>query len=400
MLSLVSRWHKSINEIPEQHWNNLIGHQSNPFYQWKWLHKLENSGSISPKQGWHPRHLGIWRRDILIAVAPLYLKGHSYGEFIFDQVFVRLAVELGIYYYPKLLGMSPLSPVDGYQFFYAPKEDSKALTIIMMDAIDRFAFENGISSCNFLYVDPAWSSLAKASGCVEWLNQKSLWSSSNNANFSDYLKRFNSNQRRNIKRERKVIKDAGIKVSAITGNKINKELLTVMHDFYEDHCQRWGPWGSKYLSCSFFEQLSNLDQRDQIVLFSAHHLDPQDPIAMSLCIKDKNMLWGRYWGSKEEIDCLHFEVCYYSPIAWALDQGITHFDPGAGGSHKSRRGFVAKSTISLHRWYDKRMEVLISAWLDKVNTITSQEIEAANNQLPFKTTKPRLPNESYSSNES
>ena len=141
---------------------------------------------------------------------------------------------------------------------------------------------------------------------------------------------------------------------------------------------------NSYLSKEFFAELSKPEYMDQIVLFNAHKDNLEDPIAMSLCIKDKNMLWGRYWGSTEEVDCLHFEVCYYSPISWALEQGITHFDPGAGGMHKRRRGFIAKPSPSMHRWYDKRMDGLIRNWLKKVNKIMAREIEFANNELPFR----------------
>ena len=133
-----------------------------------------------------------------------------------------------------------------------------------------------------------------------------------------------------------------------------------------------------------------MEQKNQVVLFHAHREDSNNPLAMSLCIQDKNMLWGRYWGSNEEIKYLHFEVCYYSPISWALEQGISCFDPGAGGVHKRRRGFIAQSNISLHRWYDKRMDSLIRPWLEKVNKMMLDEIEAANNELPFKVKQPKL----------
>ena len=234
--------------------------------------------------------MGLWREGIPIAIAPLYFKGHSYGEFVFDQIFARLATDIGLNYYPKLLGMSQLSPVEGYRFFYAPNEDYKKLTGIMMNAIDKFAINNGILSCNFLYVDSTWQALAESANCAKWINQTSLWLDEESKTFSDYLIKFNSNQRRNIKKERMAVKKAGIKIDAITGRKINKQIMQTTHSFYENHCKRWGPWGSKYLSKPFFEDLSTPEQRDQIVLFSAHREDPKNPIAMSLCIKDKNMI--------------------------------------------------------------------------------------------------------------
>ncbi|HCO76086.1 MAG TPA: GNAT family N-acetyltransferase, partial [Synechococcus sp. UBA8071] len=321
MTSLTARWHRSINEIPEQQWNSLVGDAAIPFYRWSWLEALESSGSIIPEQGWQPLHLALWRDDIPIAVAPLFLKGHSYGEFVFDQTFARLAADLGLRYYPKLLGMSPVSPVLGYRFHVRSGEDEALLTRELLRAIDRFCEQNGILSCNFLYVDPQWRPLAEAAGCAAWLNQQSLWSRGDDQSFEDYLKGFNANQRRNIKRERKAVAKAGITVTPLSGDQLDLPLLQTMHRFYEQHCARWGPWGSKYLEEGFFEALARL-HRDQLVLFSAHRGDPRDPVAMSMCVQDGRQLWGRYWGSHEEIDCLHFEVCYYAPIEWALANGI------------------------------------------------------------------------------
>ena len=389
MSSLIARWHRSITEIPEQQWNSLMGEGTIPFYRWSWLEALESSGSTVPDQGWQPLHLVLWRDDCAIAVAPLFLKGHSYGEFVFDQTFARLAADLGLRYYPKLLGMSPVSPVLGYRFHVRSGEDEALLTRELLRAIDRFCEQNSILSCNFLYVDPQWRPLAEAAGCAAWLNQQSLWSRGDDQSFEDYLKGFNANQRRNIKRERKAVAKAGITVTPLSGDQLDLALLQTMHRFYEQHCARWGPWGSKYLEEGFFEALAQR-HRDQLVLFSAHRGDPRDPVGMSMCVQDGNQLWGRYWGSDEEIDCLHFEVCYYAPIEWALQQGIHSFDPGAGGSHKRRRGFVARPHASLHRWYQPRMDQLIRTWLPKVNGLMLEEIDAINAELPFKAEPPAL----------
>ena len=202
MAELTARWHRALAEIPEAQWHALVSAESLPFYSWSWLVGLERSGSVVPRQGWQPCHLGVWEGERLIAAAPLYLKGHSYGEFVFDQSFAQLAAQLGQRYYPKLLGMSPVSPVLGYRFFTAPGEDAAALTALMLELIDAFCREHQIFSCNFLYVDPAWQPLAEAAGCATWLNQQSLWTNQGYSDFEAYLGSFNANQRRNIKRER------------------------------------------------------------------------------------------------------------------------------------------------------------------------------------------------------
>ena len=376
-------------DIPEAQWHALVSAEPLPFYSWSWLVGLESSGSVVPRQGWQPCHLGLWQGDQLIAAAPLYLKGHSYGEFVFDQSFAQLAAQLGQRYYPKLLGMSPVSPVVGYRFFTAPGEDAAALTALMLQLIDAFCREHQIFSCNFLYVDPAWQPLAEAAGCATWLNQQSLWSNQGYGDFNAYLASFNANQRRNIKRERKAVQAAGLQVTAVVGEDISAALITRMHGFYEQHCARWGPWGSKYLTEAFFDHAA-AELRQHLVLFSAHRGDPEQPVAMSLCVHTSTHLWGRYWGSDEEIENLHFEVCYYAPIEWAISRGLQQFDPGAGGSHKRRRGFLARPHASLHRWYHPRFDAIVRRWLPEANAEQLQEIEAINAELPFTAKPPAL----------
>jgi predicted N-acyltransferase len=389
MAELTARWHHSTRELPEERWEALLGAdaasaEGSPFYRWRWLNQLEASGSIVPRQGWQPCHLGLWRGERLVGLAPLYLKGHSYGEFVFDQSFAQLAGQLGLRYYPKLVGMSPVSPVQGYRFLCAAGEDAAEITTLMLGLIDDFCRANGILSCNFLYVDPAWRTLAEAAGCAVWLNQQSLWINPGHAHFEDYLASFNANQRRNIRRERRAVADAGLIVTPLSGKELPPTLVRRMHHFYAQHCARWGPWGSKYLTEAFFAAAAADDRlRESLVLFSAHRGDPTKPAAMSLCVHDGLRLWGRYWGSDVETDNLHFEVCYYAPIEWAIARGIQSFDPGAGGSHKRRRGFVAQPRASLHRWLDPQFDAILRQWLPGANRQMLSEIEAINADLPF-----------------
>jgi predicted N-acyltransferase len=252
----------------------------------------------------------------------------------------------------------------------------------MLELIDDFCLRHGIFSCNFLYVDPAWRPLAEAAGCATWLNQQSAWGNPGHADFGGYLASFNANQRRNIKRERNSVHEAGLRVTPLVGEAIPAALVGSMHHFYAQHCARWGPWGSKYLSEAFFDAAAK-QLRQHLVLFSAHRGDPAEPVAMSLCVRAADQLWGRYWGSDEEIDSLHFEVCYYAPIEWAISAGIRSFDPGAGGSHKRRRGFVAQPRASLHRWYQPRFDAIVRNWLPGANDELQQQIAAENAELPF-----------------
>ncbi len=390
MPSLSPRWHRSIREISEVQWTNLVEEPHIPFFSWNWLSELEKSGSISFQYGWQPFHLALWRDEVPVAFAPLYIKNHSFGEFIFDQPFARLAEEFGMNYYPKLLGMSPLSPIQGYRFFIDKEEKKEVITKYMLELIDNFAIQNKILSCNFLYVDDTFQVLLEDLGCAKWLNQKSVWEANGQNNFEDYLASFNANQRRNIKRERKAILESGVSIKAIKGEDLSISLLRKMYAFYEEHCARWGLWGSKYLTRDFFDALASPSLRENVVLFSANRNGEDSSIAMSLCIANQECLWGRYWGTREDLDYLHFETCYYAPLQWALEHGIHTFDPGAGGNHKRRRGFIVKPSVSFHRWYVSSIDSLIRSWLIESNKLMLDEISAVNADLPFSCKGPKL----------
>ena len=372
----------SIKEISKEIWNELANEINNPFYEWTWLKNLEISKSVSRETGWQPLYFVAYKNEEILGIAPLFLKNHSYGEFIFDQSFARLAQELNLNYYPKLIGMSPYSPVNGYQFLYKKNKDKKEITNLLIKHIEIFAITNKILSCNFLYIDKNWGNHLKSLGYHEWINSSSEWRRNGEQTFDDFLSRFNSNQRKNIKKERKSITKQNIKIEIFNGDDINPGILKTMHNFYDQHCSRWGVWGSKYLTYTFFEKI--IENKKNLLLFSASNNDSNDIFAMSMCVKNKNNLWGRYWGSQEEISNLHFELCYYQPIEWAIKNSIDLFDPGAGGKHKRRRGFFAKSTVSAHKWFDKNMENIIYPWLNEVNKQTEMEIDFENKSIPFK----------------
>tara|TARA_Y100001970_G_scaffold86453_1_gene109025 strand:- start:706 stop:1857 length:1152 start_codon:yes stop_codon:yes gene_type:complete len=371
----------SIKDIDKFEWDDIYQGMNNPFYEWEWLENLESSNSVSRATGWQPLYFIAYLNNELIAIAPLFLKNHSYGEFIFDQSFARLAQELNLNYYPKLIGMSPYSPIEGYQFIYKTDINRFEVTKKLVNYIEDFAQKNNILSCNFLYVNNNWGEFMKKLGYSDWLNIRSEWEKNKEENFEDFLARFNSNQRRNIKRERKSIKEKEITIKAFSGEEINKKIISNMHYFYEQHCLKWGAWGSKYLTYNFFE--NSLINKDNLIIFSAFHKSNTEPIAMSMCVKNKEKLWGRYWGCLEDINNLHFELCYYQPIEWSIRNNIKYFDPGAGGQHKRRRGFYARGTQSLHKWFNKDMKNIINPWLLNANLETMNQIKIENNSIPF-----------------
>ncbi len=376
-------WIRQIHDIPQAAWDEMAMPLKTPFLEWTWLHNMERSGSAIANAGWLPNHLTVWRDRTLIAAAPLYLKSHSYGEFVFDHQWADLAHRLGVEYYPKLLGMSPFTPAEGYRFLYAPGEDEALLTEIMVAAIDHFCDRNHISGCHFLYVDPDWQPLLEQAGFTAWLHHSYIWQNEGFQSFEDYLAGFNANQRRNIKRERKSLDKAGLRLEPLTAEALHRPLCSQIYDFYADTCDKFGWWGSKYLTRKFFEDLYP-DYTHRVVVFAAYDDACPDPVGMSFCIYKGDRLYGRYWGSREEYNHLHFNACYYRPIEWAIEHGIQSFDPGAGGRHKKRRGFPARPNYSLHRFYAQRLQKILVNYIDEINQAEQREIDAINADLPLK----------------
>jgi uncharacterized protein len=375
-------WITQIAEIPQQEWDALAKLLATPFLEWEWLNNIETSGSATPRTGWQTCHLTVWRNRSLIGAAPLYLKGHSYGEFVFDSQWADLSYRLGIDYYPKLLGMTPFTPAVGYRFLIAPDEDEAEITEIMVAAINKFCDRNRISGCNFLFVDPDWRETMERHGFTSWMHHSYIWSNRNFNNFDDYLKMFNSNQRKNIKRERKVVSQGNLYTKTLVGEEIPRDLYPYIYRFYSSTCDKFY-WGSKYLTRQFFEQLyPNYSDRVLLVVAYKEQSDRQ-PVGMSFCLHKGKNLYGRYWGCLTEYDSLHFETCYYQPIEWAIDNGIQMYDPGAGGRHKKRRGFPATANYSLHRFYNRRLSQILRNYIGEINQMELEEIEAINNNLPF-----------------
>jgi predicted N-acyltransferase len=377
-------WLNTISNIAPAAWNELADPLPTPFLEWEWLHLMEASGSTSAKTGWLPNHLTIWSDRKLIAAAPLYIKGHSAGEFVFDHVWADLASQLNIAYYPKLVGMSPFTPMIGYRFLIAPGEDEDALTQIMLKEIDWFCQRFRLSGCSFLFVDPNWQSRCLRDAFSQWKHQSYIWQNLGFRSFDDYLAMFNSNQRRNIKRERKAMESQGITLRVVEGEQIPQSFMPIIYDYYVRTNEKFGPWGCKFLNYSFFDGLYQR-YRHRLVAVTAYDRQDQNgsPAGMSLLVTKRDKLYGRYWGCAKSIKNLHFNACYYSPIEWAISRHIQSFDPGAGGAHKLRRGFSAIPNYSLHRFVDHRLKRLMQSHIDEINRMEQEHIDTLNYELPF-----------------
>ena len=376
-------WIREISSVPRESWNALAGALETPVLEWEWLHRLEASESMRPESGWLPVHLTVWAGSELVAAAPLYLKGHSEGEFVWDYIWADVAGRLGIPYYPKMVGMSPATPVSGYRFLIAPGEETDRLTAVMVEAIDALCRRNNVAGLSFNYVDPRWLDAMQALGFVAWKHQSFVWENPGFDSFEDYLWSFDKNQRRNIRRERRKLSDQHLVIRPFTGGQITTALLQKMYRFYELTNARFGPWAAKYLNREFFTGLGE-DYRHRILLLGAFEADDGgDPVGMSFLLWKNDRLYGRYWGTDGQYDSLHFNACYYSPIEWAIQNGIRLFDPGIGSTHKARRGFQATANWSLHRFYDPNLARIMAEHIEEINRMEQERIDMLNRTLPF-----------------
>ena len=381
-MTLTFRWVPKMAEVPQQDWDALARDLATPFLEWDWLHGLEASGCVGGDTGWLPFHLTAWRGKDLAAAAPLYVKGHSWGEFVFDQSWARVALSLGLPYYPKLVGMSPFTPVPGYRFLIAPEEDATAVQEEMLAQIDAFCLTHQLGGFHLLHIDPQWHDAIAGDRFHSWLQHGLVWRNHQFGDFDDYLGQFRSHRRKTIRRERRRVAEYGIQFKSYTGDAISPGLMEDMFGFYTDTCAKyWG--GSQYLNLETFRHLQRHFAHRLVLMRASLASDPTLPAAMSLLVRKDTQLYGRYWGCLQDLDGLHFETCYYQPIQWAIAEGIQSYDAGSGGSsHKARRGFPAEIKYSLHRLYDPRVNQIWQQNIDRVNRESKEVIAQYRSPLP------------------
>jgi predicted N-acyltransferase len=372
-----------LSEIEAEAWDALAVPLEVPFLEWEWLQAMESSGSIAPENGWAPLHLTLWDGKHLAAAAPLYVKGHSEGEFVFDHMWWEVAEKIGVAYYPKLVGMSPVTPLAGYRFLVAPDQEEAAVTERLIGEIDALCRTNRLSGCSFLHVDPHWKHRLEKLGFSGWTHQSFLWINDAFSSFEDYLARFRTNQRRNIRRERNSLARQGIRVVPLTGEDIPTSYFPLMYRYYAATNEKFGPWGCKYLTRDFFEKIASRYRHRLLVIAAFSENSGPEPLAMSMLLVKGRRLYGRYWGSAQAVNHLHFNLCYYEPIRWAIENGIRTYDPGMGGFHKVRRGFRSVGNTSLHRFTHPRMQFILHDNIDRINRLEQANIDELNRSIPF-----------------
>ncbi len=374
------QWHDSIKSIPREQWDYLARDLDTPFLQWEWLHLLEESGSVSPEAGWQPSHLAVYSSDGLVAAAPLYIKYHSAGEFVFDQQLAQLANRLNRTYYPKLVGMSPFTPISAYRFMLARDQDQDRLVRIMQEEIESFCRTRDLSGYHYHFLEPSWTQRLQPPGCTPWLHPGFVWENHGYEDFDAFLAGFKSNRRKNIRKERKSLARQGIRVEPLRGEQIRREHLLWMYEFYVHTNRRYFPWSCKYLTREFFLGLTR-GLKKHVLLLAAFSQGQAQPLGMSMLLFKDDRLFGRYWGGTENVPFLHFNLCYYEPINWAIQNNIRIFDPGMGGEHKLSRGFRLVPNYSLHRIFDPQLQHILSSCLQESNMLLQQNIDELNRTL-------------------
>jgi predicted N-acyltransferase len=331
-------------DIDRGEWEALLGPDGSPFLEWDWLDALEQSGCVSGRTGWAPHHLTVRQDGRLIAAAPMYLKSHSQGEFVFDHTWAEAAERAGLDYYPKLLVAVPLTPATGLRFLTHPGQPRAPLLTLMADALRDLCGGNKLSSVHVNFCAADEIAPLRAAGFLSRQGVQYHWQNRGYDTFDDYLGRMRSKRRVEVKRELRAVADAGITVTPLTGDAIADELFEPMFRLYKSTIDKLY-WGRQYLNAAFFQQLRQR-WKHNLCFVAARRGD--ELLAGAINVQKNGVLYGRYWGCFAEVRQLHFVVCYYAGIRHCIERGLQRFEPGAGGEYKHWRGFDAAVTHSMH----------------------------------------------------
>jgi len=350
---------RALGEVGREEWDALIGGGS-PFLEWDWLAALEGSGCVARKTGWLPQHLVARDRNgRLVAACPLYLKGHSMGEFVFDHEWAAAAQRAGIEYYPKLLVGVPFTPATGERFLTAPGSDRAALVQALGRALREICDANELSSVHVNFCRPDEVDALREVGFKERVGFQYQWRNGGYVTFEDYLQHFRSKRRNQIRRERRELAAQEVDIEIRVGEAIPDEWFPVMFDFYKSTIDKLY-WGRQYLRPEFFEHVRAGFKRNLCFVMALHR---GQPIAGTFNVQKGGVLYGRYWGAARDLRHLHFNVCYYAAVAHCIDERLERFEPGAGGEFKTLRGFDPQLTHSMHYIRDGRLAAAIERFL-------------------------------------
>ena len=354
------------------------GPPHDPFSTHRFLHALEVSRSVGTGTGWAPRHLVARSAGQVIAVAPLYSKGHSQGEYIFDHNWADAYQRAGGRYYPKLQMAVPFTPATGRRFLTRPGWHAAGMDALVQAAV-CLTEENGLSSLHITFCTQAEATAGAQMGLMARISQQFHWHNAGYGDFDGFLAALSSRKRKTIRKERAEAQGFGGDMVALTGDAIQPAHWDAFWRFYQDTGAR--KWGQPYLTRAFFDA-AHESLRDDMLMVLA--LREGRPVAGALNFIGRDVLYGRYWGCTEHHPCLHFELCYYQAIDFAIAHGLGRVEAGAQGEHKLARGYLPVQTHSLHWVRDAGFADAVARYLRAERAAVSEEIEIMTGYGPFK----------------
>jgi uncharacterized protein len=373
--------HESLTEIPAEAWDAVAapeqasGRPMDPFTTHRFLSALESSGSTGAGSGWQARPLVLRDGGKLVAATPIYVKTHSQGEYIFDHGWADALERAGGRYYPKLQIAVPFTPATGRRFLGAPEHREP-----LWQAAIGITAQNNLSSLHatFCTADEA-EALAGIDGTLHRVTQQFHWENRGYATFDDFLTDLSSRKRKMIRKERETAQGRGLTIRALTGDQIEPAHWDAFWAFYQDTGGR--KWGTPYLTRKAFARFHDTMREDMLLVLA---FNGQRPVAGALNFIGRETLYGRYWGCTEDHPCLHFELCYYQAIDWAIATGLTRVEAGAQGEHKLARGYLPVETHSLHWIADRSFRTAVDRYLQAERRAVGEEIEVLTAYGPFR----------------
>lgn len=354
------------------------GRPIDPFTTHRFLRALEVSGSVGAGSGWAPRYLTAEDEEGVFAVAPLYAKGHSQGEYIFDFNWAHAYEQAGGRYYPKLQMAVPFTPATGRRFLTKPGRESDGISALVQGAV-QLASENRLSSMHVTFCTKSEAAVGREIGLLSRASQQFHWVNDAYPDFDAFLEALSSRKRKAIRKERARANSFGGEILALTGDQIEPEHWDAFWVFYQDTGAR--KWGSPYLTRRFFDEAQTWLRDDMLLLLAERD---GHAVAGALNFIGRETLFGRYWGCVEHHPFLHFELCYYRAIDFAIAQGLARVEAGAQGEHKLARGYLPVQTHSLHWFADAGFRDAVARYLEAEEAAVGEEIEVLTSYGPFR----------------
>jgi predicted N-acyltransferase len=370
---------EGIRALPREEWNALVGDES-PFLEWDWLATLEQAGTLGGGSGWESRPLVVRDQGRLVAACPVYVKQHSEGEFVFDQAWAEAASRAGIAYYPKLLVGVPFTPVTGGRCLVAPGRERAHGVQALASALREICLASEFSGVHVNFCREDEIAPLEACGYLLRVGLQYHWQNAGYRSFEDYLGAFRSKRRNQIRRERRALAEQGVEIRVLVGDEIGDELIEPIFRLYRSTVEQHY-WGRQYLNRAFFELLAERF-RHRLCFVVARQRGVL--IAGTANVVKNGSLYGRYWGALRSLRHLHFNVCYYAAIEWAIANGIARFEPGAGGDYKYLRGFEARPTYSMHFLAEPRLAAAVARSLERERAHAASVIEQLGASSPLK----------------